>query len=653
MATDLDIIQDYNEIYRYETQQWSPYWDEAFKDLRYYLGDQWEYGEKAFLEANYRNALVFNKIRRLLHMLTGLERKNRLNLTVKPVEGTDDKTASQFTGVMAYDMKRIYPEIGRTFLGASKVGINLCRLVVNYDEDLLSGDIGAMRYAFNQFILDSNFTRPDLKDCQHILTRRYVHRDAAKALLPDKAKELEEIEVKGMDDKFDLFYNPFRWDKEDTLRYDEFWRRSNQKVKVIIDTLTGKYLIWKKEAKEDFRALMDVKIKTRDKGMVPRFIARDRYIPTVDYYVIIENELFFRGKDPTNLDDYPFEAEIAYYDPEYTDLSWKLQGVIRCMRDPQTEVNRRRSKLIDLIDSQISSGWEVEENSTPEGYDEQYYQSGQAKVIYKKEGKLDRSKKIDPPQIPAGFFQAAQMMDNDIEEIPGGNSELFGMAEDGQKDIAGVLAKLRSNAGLVAFQSLFDDHRDLLPRLGRKLIKIEQQNYHPTKVQRILNEVPTETFYDEFFSKYDCVATEGLLTDTQRQLYYLQLKELKAEGAPIPWTELIEACPIEMKDRLKKAIEQAEKAQGAAAKGQQTLDTLTQMMMQAKINNDNASARAKTSQVDHDKLLKILEALKVAHELEDSKDQRLFNWLDYITGLSGSGGAPQGAGAGQDLMVRR
>lgn len=652
--TDKDILQDFDEIYRFESQQWSPYWEEAYKDLQYYLGDQWSAADKAYLEANNRNAYVFNRIRRLMHVLSGLERKNRLSLKAMPREGSDDTTADQFTGVLNYDMVRIYPELGRAFMGSTKTGINLLRLTMSYEDDLLSGDTFALRYAFNQFLLDSNFTDPGLKDCQHIITRRYVGRDATKVLLPDRANDLDKLDAGGPDQKFDLFYDPYRWDNVDTFRYDEFWRRSYRKAKVIIDKLTGKYLIWDKELKDDFKRIMQITLPTRDKGNVPRFLEKDRYIPTVDYYVFVEGELMFKGKDPTGLDDYPFEASIAYYDPEYPELDKKLQGVIRCMRDPQDEVNKRRSKMIDILDSQISSGWEVEEDSTPDGLEDQYYQSGQAKVIWKKAGKLEASRRINPPDIPAGLFQMAQLMDSDVDQIPGGNQELFGIPEN-ENMISGVLGKLRSNAALVAFQSLFDDNRALLPRLGKKLMRTQQLQYHPSKIARILGEKPTEMFYDEHFSKYDCIATEGLLTDTQKQMYYLELKELQGAGAPVPWSEIIEAAPMQFKDRLKKAISAGEQAQAKQAQTQQLLDQLTTAMMQGKISLDNASAAAKLASIPGEKNKAVLDSLKVAHELEDSKDKRLFDWLKIITSLAGSEnpqGQPQGD-PGRGLVTRR
>lgn len=632
MAMDKDIIQDFNEIYEYERQQWEPYWQEAQTDLGYYLGKQWSAIDRAYVEGQRRNALVFNKVRRVINIISGHQRKNRLALRAQPVESSDDTTASQFTGVMMYDMTRIHQHMSKAFEnGACKTGINLVRLYNDYTHDLVSGDINAYRLAHNQFLMDSNFTREDLRDCQHIIARRYMSREYAASLLPDRAKEFEDLSILGNDSKFPDLRNPKRRYDADNLRYDEFWRRVQKPVKVVIDTITGEYVIWKKEISGRMKGFLDVEIPTPN-GPKKRFLVLPRMMDTVELNVIVEGELFFQGPDPSGIDDYPLIAEIGYYDYEYDELADKLQGVIRCMRDPQTEANKRRSKLLDILDSQLSTGWEVEEDSVPEGFEDQFFKTGQNQVIVGKPGAISQGKikKSTPTEVPTGLFQTLEIMDRDIMDIPGVNAEMFGVPENDQQ-IAGFLAAMRSNAGIVVLQSLYDNHRFAQTELGKKLMRMEQRNYHPSKVRRILNQEPTPQFYDELFSRYDAVCVEGVLSDSQKQMYFMQLLNLKQLGAPIPWTELIEACPIEMKDSLKKSIQAAEQAQAKAAQQDQLLNQLTTQMMQSKIMSDVARARQSYAGAEENRANAMLDRVRTAVELDQAKDDRVFNWLNQIT----------------------
>ena len=52
-----DIIKDFGESYERAYQLWNTYYAEAYKDLSYYLGNQWSLEELAYLNNQRRFAL--------------------------------------------------------------------------------------------------------------------------------------------------------------------------------------------------------------------------------------------------------------------------------------------------------------------------------------------------------------------------------------------------------------------------------------------------------------------------------------------------------------------------------------------------------------------------------------------------------------------
>ena len=98
-----------------------------------------------------------------------------------------------------------------------------------------------------------------------------------------------------------------------------------------------------------------------------------------------------------------------------------------------------------------------------------------------------------------------------------------------------------------------------------------QNNFTPGKVRRILNEQPTEQFFDKSFQKFDAVVAEGLLTDTQRKLSFTVLLEMQKLGIPIPTDILLEKAPIPDKKGLIEAIKKQQEAEQQAAEKQQQL----------------------------------------------------------------------------------
>ena len=226
--------------------------------------------------------------------------------------------------------------------------------------------------------------------------------------------------------------------------------------------------------------------------------------------------MLFNDLEPMGVDDYPFVPVMAYHNPQTPYYQWRLQGVVRGLRDAQFLYNRRKVIELDLAESQMTSGWIYKENALVNPKD--VYMTGQGKgLALKAEAQMTDVQPIQPPQIPPSFFQLSENLTTEIMQIAGVNEELMGQAID---DKAGILAMLRQGAGLTTLQKLFDQLDFAQKLLGKKLIKIVQNHFSPAKVQRIIEEQPTEQFYNKMFGRYDAAVEEGFNTTTQRQVQF-------------------------------------------------------------------------------------------------------------------------------------
>lgn len=584
---DLDIVNEYQDAYRDAYASWQVYLAEAERDLSVYLGDQWDGEEKKYLREQRRQAMVFNKVHRVVHMVEGYQRKNRLSFSVDPVEASDEVTAEQLGATMLWVAQygNIYNTISEAFSGAIKTGINLLTAYVDYTTDPVNGDIKVCRLPYNSFLLDPNFTQRDLSDCSYIIQRKYLRKGDLKVLLPGFDKDFDMM-GKGADDgKFNFMGQAHQLYSRDLYAYDEYWKRTTKSVKYIINMDTAESIEFK-GTREEFKQY---------KNMFPNVELITKQVPTVERHIIVNNKLIHSEEDPYGTEDFPHVPVMGFWDPEHWYYEFKLQGIVRCMRDPQSEVNRRRSQMLDILNSQINSGWIAKQSAVENPKD--LYGSGQGKVVYvRDEAQLTDIMKIPAADIPQGMFALQEVFDRDIMEIPGANQELFGMAEKGDLRVAGVLAKLRQGAGITILQDLFDNLALSQKLLGQKIVKMIQNNFSAEKVKRIINEEPTPEFYNKDFGRYDCVCSEGVLTDTQRQLYYMQLMDLKQAGAPIPWTALLDAAPLQGKRRLQEMIAQEE--QKADMQRQEALDQqkLLNEMAHAKMAADIAASEERRSQ---------------------------------------------------------
>lgn len=567
---DLHIIEAFDDYYNEAYSCWDSFFPEADRDMRFFLGDQWDESEKRALHAEGRNAFVFNRIRPVINMITGYQRQHRLSSMVAPVENSDQKTADQLSQCLLHVMNYGdgYRAVSDCFAGAVKTGWNLASIWLDYRNDPVNGDIRFSREPWNGFVLDPYLTRLDLSDCAYILRRKYLSVDMVKSLLPGQEKDIEMLHHMGWERDNKFTWLPYQRQPagQDLMAYNEFYMQKWRSQPILVDMETGDYRDW--EGDDDLFEQL--------RAINPAFELSTRQKRYIEMHIIVNDQVLRTEENPYGLDEYPFIPYTAIWEPESDQWGLKVQSVIRCMIDPQRETNRRRSQMVDLLDSQINSGWIATEGSVVNP--RSLFQASQGKVVWRNQDAAPGAiEKIMPAQIPPSMFQLQQQFDQDIKEIAGVNDAAFGVMESGNE--SGVLAMLRQGAALTNLQDVFDNLRHSQKHMSMLALKLIQQ-WTPEKVQRIINEEPTPEFRDKNFTKYDCVVQEGLLTDTQRQVFFRQMLDLKQLGEPMPPGFLARIAPIQGKSEYMEEMERYEQQQQQIMAEQQQKE---QMLMQAQM----------------------------------------------------------------------
>lgn len=619
------------------------FWGEADTDTRFESGDQtlWTdlYGN---LPANRRRQFNFNRIRRVINMISGYQRRNRKSTIVVPVENGDAETADQFSKVLLWiaQQEGMLETISESFHGSLVTGMNLLQVWVDYRSDPISGNIRINNCAYNSFLIDPYFKKPDLSDCNALWKRSYLTKRECISLMPDKADEI--VGLYGHDNrdgKFQFMPESYNYGMKNLLTYDEYYYRDYRSQRMLVDTQTGESIEWRSNDEDRLKQFLQ---------LYPQVTVLDQEIPTVRLAIIIQGKVMYDGPNPIGIDNYPFVPVFAYYNPQMPYFPWRIQGVVRGLRDAQYLYNRRRAIELDILESQINSGWIYKEDALINPKD--VFLSGQGRgLALKSEAQMTDVQQIQAPQIPPSMIQLSELLAREVMEISGVNEELLGSAID---DKAGILSMLRQGAGLTTLQGLFDnlDHAQKL--LGRLMIDIVQANFTPGKIQKILEgQQPMPQFYNKAFGKYNAVVEEGLNTTTQKQMQFAQLLQLRELGVPVPNDELIEACTLQNKKELIEKITQNERAQAE----------MQQMQVQAQIEEQIARtnlAKARTiadeglglervSRIEENKalaeerraaavkdqdlaLLNLVKALKEIDQIDIDQIQKLISLSDMI-----------------------
>jgi hypothetical protein len=530
------------------------YWQEADTDTRFYSNDQtlWNdlYGN---LPANRKRQYTFNRIRPIVSVVEGYQMRNRKSTIVVPVENADSDTADQFTKVMVWcnSQEGVLETISDAFRGALITGLNMLQVWVDYRSDPVSGNIKVDNCSYNSFLIDPYFRKHDLSDCNGIWKRTFLTKRQCISLLPGYSEEIMGLYGQdNRDGKFQFMPENYNYGLKNLLTYDEFYYRDFRTQKLLVDTQTGETQEWRHQDSDD---RLKEFLQT-----YPTVTLVEQEVPTVKLAIVVQGKVMYDGPNPIGIDSYPFVPVLGYYVPESPYMYNRIQGMVRGLRDAQYLYNRRKVIELDILESQINSGWKYKEDALVNPKD--VFLSGQGRgLALKQEAQMTDVEQIIAPQVPPSMIQLSQLLGEEISKISGVNEELLGSAID---DKAGILSMLRQGAGLTSLQGLFDRLDRSQKLLGKLFIDIIQANFTPGKIKKILEGAePTPQFYNKAFGKYDAMVEEGFNTTTQKQMQFAQLLQLREVGVQVPDSVLLDAATLQNKNQLVQAISQQQQQQ--------------------------------------------------------------------------------------------
>lgn len=587
-----DVMSEYDTYYAEGYRAWGQSYPAMNEDLRFYLGDQWLLKEAKYLQEQGREQLVINKLKSKIDWITGYQIQNRLSSVCVPVQDSSQQTADQFTKLLINDMANGgYQCISESFSGSCKTRWNLANLYLDYNSDPVNGDVKWGRDPYSAFMPDPYFTKLDFSDCNWVIKRRYLSPTQAQVLLPGQEDEVTQLARDGWerDNKFTWMVFQRIPTGQRMMAYNEMWRLKYESQQVIYNKMNGSMIDWNGED-DELRSIYQL---AKSQGQELEMLSRKKQY--VEKHIILNNNYMRTEINPYGLYEYPFQIFTPIFESESEEYTFKVQSLVSMLKDPQRELNKRRSQMIDIIESRMNNGW-IEMNGAVKN-PKMLYESGQGKRIVLNEGYgLDSIREIPASVIPPSFFQEFDVAEKDLMDILGLNPTTFGQVET--KQVSALVEMQRQAASIVGLQEVFGRLRDAQKSLSMKLIKI-YQNWTPEKVAKIIGEKPTQEFYDKSFLKYDCQVQEGVLTNTQRYMFFRQVMELKQLGEPIPPGELTKLAPLQGKSEfmqdVQKFSEEQQKSQQMAAQVAENREVAVSQSLQAKAVSDIALSKERES----------------------------------------------------------
>lgn len=456
----------------------------AREEYDFVRGKQWSEDDKAALTEKGRPALTINKIRPHLNILSGYQRVNRYEVNFEPRTSDDFESCELRKGVTKYIMDNCdYNDVeSAVFMDGIIGGIGWFHVFYDWDYTAMEGEIDIERISPFDIYTDPEARKPDYSDAKFLCRAKWVDKDELCDIYPEYTDDiLSEFRRYDMDEK-----------EADMVGTEPLWyNRDLKKVRLVE--------CWYKEREMQTRYMMADGTISDVPPPIPTVIASPFQVPVdkVRLAVIMGDIKLEEMDSPYQHGFFPFVPFTLYHYGE-GDVPC---GVVRDVKDPQREINKKRSQILHILNTQGNSGLITETTAMTEEQQERYrkYGSKPGAIIEVNDGTLagGRIREIQPSAPPVGLIQSAQESEADIPKITGINESMLGISSPQQSGRAIELNQRQAVTNIAPFfDNLRKSKRAIVQQLwGYKGHKgLIPQYYTEEKVFRIVGKHGQEEF---------------------------------------------------------------------------------------------------------------------------------------------------------------
>jgi len=513
-------------------------------DCDYYDGLQWADEDAQVLLDRNQAPLVFNEVKPTVDWLIGTERRTRIDFKVLGREKSDNDSAQAKTQLLKYlqDTNKSPFHRSHAFADSVRAGVGWLECGVRGDptEELLY----ERNESWRNILYDSNDPTRDLSESRYLFRWKYLDEDIALVYFSDRAEVIRQAVTDGLSitsqDEDDIWYMGARvtapgqdysaasvgrfspidhsalaWSRRPRVKMIECWYRMPvMKSKFADGEFAG--------------ALFDDQNPDHLMAANGGSSLFDKLEMEIRCAIFTSAGLVFDGPSPFRHGKLPF-VPIWCYRRSRDNAPY---GVIRQVRDPQDDLNKRASKALWILST---NQVEMEEGAVEDIEDLRAEVARPDGIITRRRGtelKINRDVQLAEEQL--------QLMDRDanhIRNVSGVTAENMGRdtnADSGKAIIA------RQDQGSVVTAEIFDNLRYAVQQIGEMELSMVEQFYTMPKVVRIIGDrgaakysqinaidpMTGETLNDITASQADYVVSEQDFKSSLRQAMFDSLFDI-------------------------------------------------------------------------------------------------------------------------------
>ncbi len=539
---DDDIVKQIRENLKNHSSHYRGWREKAREAYDFVASKQWSDEDEQILTAQGRPAVVFNRVARTINAVTGLELQNRQEVNYKPVTVDDTGINDLMNSAAKWTRSNCdaEDEESEAFQDTLICGIGGTETMMDYSTDP-DGMAIVERIDPFEAAADHRAKKRNFDDAKWVARWKAYSEYEFKCMYPDVEVEGKELEL--WNDDADVS----KGHADDEYKHTDGDNQADEEKDKAYTVIKYQYYIEEPYYRVASQGQLVSLTEAEHTAIAP--VLAQQGIQAVKQKKRVYKQVILCRDTILEQTDAPIEGFSIRFITGLRDRNRNVWfGLVELMKDPQRWANKWLSQIQYILNSNAKGGLVYETGTfvNPKKAKADYAKPDSWVEVHKGAITEGKFKEKVPPAYPEGIDRLLNQALTAINDVPGVNVEMLGIADRNQP---GMIENSRKDAGVTILASFFDALRRYRKEQGRVLMSFIIGYISDGRLIRLdgANAKYVPLLKDKLTAKYDILVDDAPTSPNMKEKVFgvvsQMLQVALQANIPVP-PEILEYSPL-------------------------------------------------------------------------------------------------------------